>query len=197
MTFKRDGRLHRLAYNWNPDWRSAKPARTSICTLFWLTVLAVLVLWPLLVVTRVFGWVVRIIGFLPALVLFGCRPAGPSWRGLDMLQANDSLLPFVQIKRWPKAFGYHLMPGVYLLLVGVIFTIGVVVWMLATNLIIGWFFGKWVFGTKYGPWVFSTVMLTLILLVFRAKTKDTEEYRLVMGFVKAKKERFCPIVEFK
>ncbi|MEK7147711.1 MAG: hypothetical protein AAB758_00265 [Patescibacteria group bacterium] len=136
----------------------------------------------------------RIVGFLPALILFGYRPAGPSWRELDV---NCGPLPFVRIQHWWKPFGFHFMPGAILFWMGVAWSFGTILWLFIWHVIIQRFFMETVFGTKWGPWVFGPLALAIVFLVLRMKTRNTEEYQMVMGFVKAKKDRFCPTVEFK
>lgn len=187
MVFRRDGFLFKLAYNWNIDWRitdNSKPQKTNILKLFLTVVFAVLCMWPLVVISRVFGWVVRIVGFLPALFLFGYRPLGSSWR----LFESERLFPFAPISWWPKLDNRHVMPGVIIFF----FFLG---YKLSKNLI--FLFGREL-ETTAGLWSLSAVLIFLIFTTYFGVI-NTERWQIVKTFIKTKKSKIpkMPIVEFK
>ncbi len=197
MTFDRNGMLFKIAYNWNPDYRkvneSIKPHKTSICSLFWLTVFAVLAAWPFIIFGRIFGWVVRIVGFLPALILCGYRPAGPGWRCIEA----DNMFPFVPISWWPKRDGINIMPiFVVAFLFALIVLLYIGYFILWEGLVKLFFIGM-VFGTTIGQWSFWILLVLSAFLGVYSAVRNTEGYQMTKAFLKAKKDRLCPFVEFK
>lgn len=191
MVFRRDGFLFKLAYNWNIDWRTTgdkiKPQKTNILKLFLTVVFAVLCMWPLIVISRVFGWVVRIVGFLPALFLFGYRPFGSSWRFFE----SEYGLPFAPISWWPKLGNRHvIMPGVIIFF----FFLG---YELSKYLI---FLVGQELRTTAGPWYLSVVLIFIIFTIyFYFGVINTEKWQIVKIYMNAKKIKIpkMPIVEFK
>src|SRR3989344_5672685 len=180
MKFNRDGFLFRVVYGWkNKSDTPEKKHQTNICSLFWATVFAVLLAWPFIIITSIFWWVVRIVGAIPAMVLFGYKPTGYSWKSHP--------LSFVPIEWWPKVTIYekkwHVMP-IVLILVLVTFLIGSFVVIVV------------VFVLRYVI-VSSVLVMILIIIIMKAPNpKKTEVWRMVTSFVKAKKEKVCPIVTF-
>ena len=188
MTFKKDGRLHRVAYDWHPDWRKTRPERTSICKLFWLTVFAVFLAWPWIVISRIFGWIVRIVGAVPAFLLFGYVPEGQDWRFLE----QDSL-PFRRIDSWPVWKGMRIEPGKILLLIGASVLLAWALKILLFDALIMRFF----VGTPLGNILGVLIIIASLFFWIRAVVKNTESWQLTKEFVRAKKNHFCPLVEFK
>lgn len=184
MTFKHGGALHRVAFNWLPSWRDEPPTKVTICRLFWLTVMALTIMWPLLVITRVIGWGVRIVGAIPALLLFGYRPAGPSWR---FGPGDDGALPFEPIKRWPQVEGMHVMPAIPLIALAIVIGVCGGVW---TGL------GKLV-GPDYRLIILGVAGAGVALLIVSQIYQKSESWMMLRAFLRSIKQRFCPIVEFK
>lgn len=193
MIFRRDGFLFKLAYHWNVDWREAsdkiKPQKTSILKLFLKVIFAVLCAWPFIVISRVLGWVIRIVGFLPALILFGYRPLGPSWRFLSATPGSP-ILPFGPISWWPKFKQLYVMPGLIVFLFfagyesskGLIFLVGQL------------------FGTTTGLWSLAVIFFFFTFFAVYLGVRNTEHWQsfkaCIRVYIKAAKNRI-PIVEFK
>ena len=200
MVFRRDGFLFKLAYNWNIDWRTDKiePQKTNILKIFLLVTFALVFAWPFIIISRVFGWVVRIVGFLPALILFGYRPLGPSWRFFE-IGSSENLLPFEPISRWPRFGQRRFLPGV-------IIFFGYLGYELFKNylklfkslpvLLAG------LFETTAGLWFLSVVSIFLTIFAVYLGVRNTERWRIMKIYIKAQKSKIpkipkIPIVEFK
>src|ERR1019366_1131032 len=97
LTLNRQGVLCKIAFGWLIMF-GPPPEKTNLCSFFWLFVFSLIIAWPFIIGARIFGWVFRIVGTPFAVVLFGYRPVGSSWRLLD---DKCSDLPFVPIKNWP------------------------------------------------------------------------------------------------
>ena len=192
MTFKHNGALHRFAYNWDPDSRRAKPARTDGCRLFWRSLFALFLAWPCVIGGRIVGWIVRIVFAVPAFILFGARPAGPSWRFFDQEAPS---LPFVPIKWWPRVKGLRILPGGIILVAALlaVVVIAICLVVITTVHVTAVIF----FTSRIGEVVFGLLVLGGVYGIVYAVYRNTEAWQVVRGFVKAKKEKFCPIVEFK
>ena len=190
MVFRRDGFLFKLAYNWNADWRTAgdkfQPSKIGILKFFGLIVWA-LIAWLFIIVSRILGWVVRIVGCLPALILFGYRPLGSGWRFFE----SGILLPFAPISRWPKLGERHVMP---ILVAGSIYFLFFVGYGLSKSLIL---LVGYVYVTTTGLWPLSVVLFFLtFFVIYYFGIRNTERWQIFKSHVKAQKSRI-PTVEFK
>ncbi|MEK7604049.1 MAG: hypothetical protein AAB461_02935 [Patescibacteria group bacterium] len=195
MVFRRDGFLFKLAYNWNIDWRTDKiePQKTNILKIFLLVTFALVFAWPFIIISRVFGWVVRIVGFLPALILFGYRPLGPSWRFFE-IGSSENLLPFEPISRWPRFGQRRFLPGV-------IIFFGYLGYELFKNylklfkslpvLLAG------LFETTAGLWFLSVVSIFLTIFAVYLGVRNTERWRMAKEYIRTQKNRLLLTVEFK
>jgi hypothetical protein len=59
------------------------------------------------------------------------------------------------------------------------------------------FFVDFVIGTTSGRVFFGTSLGIATYFLLRGKAKNSEGWQMTIAFIKAKKEHFCPIVEFK
>lgn len=197
MNVNPDGALFKITYGWGKV-----PNQTSVCLMFWRALLSLLIIWPWIFGTRLFGWIVRIVFAIPAFLLFGHRPAGPDWRFKDQLPSELGL-PFVPIKWWPRTSkGIMIMPGVIILLIIVAaIIVWVVIYFFLYKFLYGMvtrdFFGGIVFGTTAGLWIFSSFMALAFLFILYLYASDTEGWRLFKAFVRAKKNKVCPLVTFE
>ena len=199
MTFKRNGALDRFTYGWFETPESKKKAErknVNICSLFWMTVASFFIVWPFIGITRFLGWVLRIVGAIPAIILFGYRPTGSSWRFVTPNQQNP--LPFVPIKWWPGWEGDHIMPIVPVMVAAFVALVCYLVfYVVIWQLIIQGFFVGVVFETAEGTVSFWSILTIAVLAVIYAIVRNTEPWQMFKGYAKALKERVCPIVTFE
>ncbi len=183
MKFKKDGLIRRIAYNWLPSNRDKVITQVDGCSLFWRTLAALIFVWPLIWLTLAGGWIIRIVG-APIAFLFAMRPAGASWR----IRTGVWPVPFEEIEGWPRFDDIRLMP---IAVVGV--PLGI--WFLTIKIYQG---VKFVFFTTvYGKAIFALLVAGFLGLILHSILKKHEWWRLLLGFLKAKKERFCPVVTFE
>jgi hypothetical protein len=107
--------------------------------------------------------------------------------------------PFVPVSWWPKwrRDGTNIMPivliGVVAIGVMLVFFCYVVLWLG----LVKWFFVGMVFGTAIGQWSFWILLVLSALFGVYSAVRNTEGWQMTKAFLKAKKDRLCPFVEFK
>ncbi len=181
MQLKRNGFVYKVAY----DWSSNDTYETSVCTLFWRFLFGFFVVWPLGLLL-IFGLI------LPWGVL--ALAAVPSFSG-----ETDEL--YVPIKKWPLKIGGNNIS------LGMILLAAMVLWMLAIpplSLMKGasvdtsvWM----LYGAVMGTILWMFLVGGGVVLLYKA-TKDRVERNdggftsLLLAYIRAKKQRVCPKVEF-
>jgi len=193
LNINKEGVLCKIAYGWGYD--KYPPETTNLCNFFWRTLLSFIFVWPFIVLTRIFGWVVRIIGAPIALILWGYRPAGPDWRMLGDL----SPLPFVPIRRWPKWKGTHSRFELVdiLIVVGCFGTLCFLVYIVAYVFLWKWVFMGYIYNNSVGRISTWSVVGILTLAVIYSIIRKAEWWQMTTEYFRARKEKFCPIVTIK
>lgn len=191
MDVKKNGLSYRLAYGWTKK----DPEAGNLCTFFWRSLFGLFVAWPAILLSISFGWVVRIIGAPIALIGFGCKPAGPSWR-FNMV--NDDLFPFERIERWPKLAGdIHIMPAVVALYLTCLVGVPWLLFIFIKHILIE------VYRDPRGA-LAANIVFTFVAATVSAKTvmwfltlkRKPEWLRITHEFLRAKKNRLCPMITF-
>lgn len=191
--YKKGGLLHKVAFDWNTDYRKKPPMKTSSCKLFWLTVFGLFIAWPFIFITRVFGWVVRIVLALPVFIFFGYKPTGTSWRfGVvsdKYMSTFTDVFPFEPISWWPRIDGAILMPLP-------IFIIGYALYKAITKAIYYALVkpSLYLFGWKGS--LFGLVLIIALIFAIRALRK-TEFWGVAKDYYKSFSEKYCREVEFE
>lgn len=176
-----DGFVYRVAYAWRHGLR-VPPAKTNLCPLFWRCVLSCIFVWPFVV-----------LGFLIGLP-FAARPR--IYKS-DRQRNNDSVL--VIYDTWPTVFAekVRVMPIVVILMIGIPSGIVFLCYEQGPRA-----FRWWV---SIVAWLWTSHILFFILWALAAlnflgfafvRFKKTEAYKLLLEYVKAKKNRYCPEVVF-
>lgn len=180
MEINKNGLLYKIAYGWSP---SFSPSQTNLCRFFWRVVFSLLVVWPLygIAILLVFLFINMffLIGFF-----FGCHPTTKE--------------PFAPYRKWPTIKGYRILP-VYLVLFAAI-----AYWHQALWNALVWTWTKPVTGVwdaatlniNIGFAVVGSVVLIGLVSYGIYKFQDTDAAKLLKAYLKAKKEKMCPIVRF-
>ncbi len=182
MKIKRGGFVCQVAYFWRKDWQV--PDQTNLCNLFWRFILNLI---PVSIIYLFVTCIALVILAFASLVgfLFAKRP------GFD---SNNKKMEMVDFKHWPVVKGRRIYP-IYILAFAL-------VWLLR-HYIVG---GGGLILTALGStmfWAFIGILLAIILLVILIiflkigvkKMIASETGQLCIGMIRAKKQRFCPIVE--
>ena len=183
MEFRKDGLLYQTAY-----FLAKKPERTNLCSLFWRLMFALFVIWPLALIVFILAVVMsiifNIIGTPIAFLLFGYRPGSfTSFEGF----MNNFPVSFKRISWWPKVMGLHVMPGIILLVVGIVWLAGYLIKLFFVNV---------VFASTLGIVIFTLGVIALLGFIAYSVLHDSEGYQVVREYAKAKKAKYCPLVEF-
>ena len=89
------GIFFQIGYGWMSEYD--RPYSTNMFRFFCAVAVGLFLFWPLIIVTRIFGWLVRLV-FSPVAIFFGYRPAGLDWRfSID----ENRFFPFVPTKWYP------------------------------------------------------------------------------------------------
>ncbi len=186
IIFDRNGLVRRLIYNWNPDWRK-EDARmdTSTCSLVPMILGAILLFWPAFWLARLIGWIVRIVGTIPVLLIIGYKPAGAKWR----ISEEYLMFPFVPIDNWPRIKGLRVglwMPIVVLFL-------GAVVYQLVLD--IPRSYSKAPPPIQVFYWIIGAIMgvITLLITLGQKKVKELEQLITALKIPKG----LCRRIEFR
>lgn len=186
MQLKKKGLVFSVAYGWKEKERV--PEKVSLCRLFWAFWKGLLIVWPgiLLLMGVVFGLVFTV-G-----ILFGRRPT--IFEDDEKKVGKSAVM--MKYEYWPTIRGFRPLP-IHLAIVYVVYVMG------KTEL------PNFISGTRHmaitlGRFIVSSsglifweVMLGIsILLWLWFRFPKTEVGRVVVGFVKAKKDKICPQVEF-
>lgn len=188
MKIKKKGFVCQVAYFWGKDFQI--PDQTNLCSLFWRFVLNIIPVGIMFTVIFSIAGVIlsmaSVFGFL-----FAKRPG-------EVRSTTPDGWGMVDYKRWPTIKGRRIYP----------------IWILAFAL--GWLIRdpillslRWIFaclsssefwmpvGLIFG--VIVAIILLVIVVVFLRlgfeKVLASETGQLCLGMIKAKKEKFCPIVE--
>jgi hypothetical protein len=168
------------------------PERTSLCQLFWRFVLVglLLSLWNVL---KLIGFIIVCAAnatfFIPGL-FFGVKPVfhKPMW---DPNTKQDE--PLVLYERWPRVGGHRVIPAAVIL-----------------AFVVGWKIGGSLMGVEIsnpGYWVnvgvsflvgakYAAIIAAGVLtFIMGDRARRSETMQFLKAWLKAKKERVCPIVE--
>jgi hypothetical protein len=191
MTINMSGFIYKVAYGWSHAWRKP-PEQTNLCGLFWRSVLATVLIWP-------FYGLCFVVGFL-----FAARPQVYYQEAWGRHTFNGAL--FTSYKRWPAIpLGddrIPIYPGTVLILAAGLTGLGYIFWQWPADALVVLTFVGVILG------------LAALLIRFQAfehlghwldtkawahKTADAfdETAELAIEFVKAKKQRVCPIITIK
>jgi hypothetical protein len=184
MEFKRSGFVYQVAYGLrSPD---NYPMQTNLCRLFWRFVL-MLFPWVFLVC---FSVVFAIVSYSYG-VFFASKPT--IFDFTEDREKRASNAAFVPYKHWPTVAGKRIYP------IWVIAAAYVIHALLTTDVAdsVGHSVGNVVsLMADYFPIVFSVIGLTIIVVYTIGTIRKSEWLTLVKGYIKAKKEKVCPIVRF-
>lgn len=173
MKIKKNGWVAKIAYGFTSG-RNI-PENTNLCKLFWRTLFMLFIGWPFILALLVVAVAaVYFIGFFVA-----SRPT----LGMD----SD----FAPIKKWPKIMGHRIWPTSIISLCILVF----VIWHLlplAIAAVIGWLSAN----MSIAAMIFVGAFLVIALGYAIKRFFRSELWKLARAYMSAKKQRFCPIVEF-
>jgi hypothetical protein len=200
VIFARNGICRQLIYGWNPFMRDVY-YRTSTCHLSLMLMMALFVGWPAFCLGRIFGYALRAVLALPVFLLFGYKPAGPSWRLFsDDTDKQPIVLPFVPIQNWPRFRGIRLglwIPALLLLLLACLST---VVYLLGSSVSMAF---TTITGETYPLWakVMSAApllaIIPLIICICLGKSRRAEIKDVISNFKETTLKGICRPVEFR
>ncbi len=186
IVFDRNGLVRRFIYNWNPDWRNeVEGMDTSTCSLVPMILGAILLFWPAFWLARLIGWVVRIVGAIPVLLIIGYKPAGAKWR----ISEEALMFPFVPIESWPRIKGVRVglwMPFVVLFLVAVVYQLALDIPRSYSNAPPPIQVLYWIIGAIMGA-------IALLITLGQKKVKELEQLIAALKVPKG----LCRRVEFR
>lgn len=198
MELKKDGVLYGVAYGWT----SSKPLNTNLCQFFWRVVLSFFVVWPLFTLWKVVDYsLIRGVGSVIAFVFFGCRLT--SWKETVWYQRDRHVapsLPFKQISWWPKYEGVNIsLASIFtgLLLIAMIcFVVCAMAYMLVYEGFYKLVFCGWLFANSTATTLTLSLIGLIVLAVVYSIVTKTEGWKMTSEFVKAKKQKVCPLISF-
>ncbi len=165
--------LYKTAYGFN----YYEPTAKSLCVFFWKFVFMFFLGWPLITALRA---ILFVVGFF-----FGCRPR---FSNIDELYNNVA----ERYDKWPHIKGFRILPIYLVIALGIIilyvfsgpfrgFIVGTIIGVVLSVVIIG------VFSRKNSSFFVKEIK----------KLKENSAVRLCIEYVKAKKQKVCPIINFK
>lgn len=171
---KRDGFVIKVAYYLNEEYEI--PARTNLCWLFWRFVLHLFIILPIFfIVACLFLAVASIFG-----IFLGDR--------ITICEGDDSKNHIMtEIKNWPfKIRGHRILP-IYIVLV----VLGLyLVWLVSL--------ATWVTVlVEVAAGVALACAALAVIFVLIKKGMRTQTMALFTAWLKAKKQRVCPIIEIE
>lgn len=178
MEIKRDGILYGIAYGLCEK----KPMETSLCKLFW-RIPFCLVGWIFVIIVAIaFILLVSIMGFLVS-------KRFPVFTDDKKGDKRGEIL--VDFERWPTLRGYRIYPIV-------VAGIALAIWQYDYTLnTIGYYAVDVVAVYWLGILLALGIMVAFVfLVVLLGAVLETETYKLIKEYLKAKHEKVCPKVKF-
>lgn len=178
---KRSGMIFKIAYGWTPE--ENIPSQISLCKLFWrvvwVTPLVWLFLFPL-------SWLIVSILFVLSFLWNGTRPG---------VLKGDGHQGFIEIRRWPTLRGLRLSPGLLIIIVALLHF----VWRNREKLSSagGQLFKEFAPGLIFLGYVIGSVCLVVLSSLALSYFSNSEAWRLFKAFLRARKERVCPILKIE
>ncbi len=173
LKFKKKGVLYKIAYYDTGMGYVFYPSRSNLCNFFWRIVWKIALLCCLgFVIALVFTFLIVL---SPFGLLFGLRP------GLRKVDMN----PFVPIQLWPKPFGVRCWPLLLMILIGVVWFF----YSIRYDLLL--VFSSYIFWMVIG---ILAILFTAFLIY--SYLVQTETHQLFWAWLKAKKDKVCPLVLF-
>ncbi|TAK97129.1 hypothetical protein EPO05_00055 [Patescibacteria group bacterium] len=175
MEINRNGLLYKIAYGYfkNP------PEQGNLCPFFWRTVFSFFIVWPIWMPIRL------TVGNILAFVLFGY------WLSPSACHA---------ISWWPEIRGWRFNLGLLLLCSIPVTMIGVVIFWLITDWIPSAFNSTIRFFISDEGRILLSVVATaaaIIFIIVKCSAIRKAEWWLVLkAYLKARKEKFCPLITF-
>lgn len=170
---KRNSWIFKIAYGINP---SRAPESISVCKLFWRTTHMLFIWWPLICLFCTLATVICVFGFGQRFPFF----------------KNDILngWALVDIKFWPKIFGYRVMP---------LPIAAVCMGIFSTHKLVSELFGILgvLIGKDLGFYIFTGLLLTVVLFFLGRWVVNTEYGIMFREHVQNVKRNFCPIVTIR
>ena len=200
----KDGLLMWFCYPFTPV--VERVGRHNACVIVW-KMLWMIPFWPLYLILKTFDiLIIRGVGSIFAFILFGFRPV-ISFRWVNIGRYDSygtERFPykiFVPIKKWPiKRSGLkpHLENlALAHVIVGVLYVAMFIVIFSACAFVLWYFFVVIVFGTSAGRITIGVIALAFTVLFSFSFLADLGFWNIISEYIKAKKERYCPIIEVK
>lgn len=185
--------LYSVAYGYTKIQK--RPNQTNLCRFFWRVLLSAILFWPLFFILDI---IIRGFGSIIAFLFFGLRPT--SWKETCFIDKEKfTIYPFKEISWWWRTSdGFYVMPApIYLL---VFFILAVVV-LLYEGFVLAYHKAfhpglVFIFSSPLNIIIFFLVIAIALFLIIM-ETLRIEWWKLVKAYIKAKKEKVCPIIYFK
>ena len=180
ITLKKDGFLVRYAYFLKNE---TIPGQMSLCKFFW----------RLVMMTLYYSTAGLMMGLILLFIALVLEAGGFFFASrLAIFEGDETKNLFTPYRRWPKLWGYRIVPAPVLLL-GFLAYLGIHDPQGVAN--VGWFIGQlgMIFCLTIG------VGLAFVLLGFLSswiirRVRKSEAWMVVREYIKSRKEKVCPIV---
>ena len=188
MKLNKQGSLYKTAYGWS----KTQPNHASLCRFFWRVVFSIFPIWPAYACWKLIDWVlIRGLGSIPAFVVFGCRLT--SWDDPE----KESIFPFKTISWWPRTNdGQPINLASIMLVLFNVFGGCLILYMVFYKLFYEWL----LLGICFSSPLNSVITLTSVALCIIGCSSifitDSEWWKMGKAFLKAKKEKVCPYIDF-
>jgi len=192
MEFKKNGFLYKIAYGFNDN--DNMPTKTNLCRFFWKTISMFFLGWPIILILLSIFEVFVIFWVIPICFLFAKYPMGM----ITYLVSNKGI-NLENFKTWPKIGGHRIyplwiIPPLFIIIIvmakfqSFINSVSEIGYALTSRETI-------IFYARLGI-VVGVVILLIGLCIGFCALFHSETWKLIRGYISAKKKKICPMVEF-
>ena len=187
MQLDKKSRLYRFAYYNTPEKR--EPSKASLCRFFWRIVGMALLTVIYVIIVLVFGILFYLTSIL-VLIFGGLRPI---WLFSKDDREKEQPSPWKTISWWPRWRGHYVVPIVVLSpFIGVAALASLLYWVLPA-LVRG---VAVVYDSSLYSMIFFGILVAILVVVGLLFFFNSDAWQLTKAFIKAKKEKICPIINF-
>ncbi len=185
MELRKDGLLYKIAYFFHKE--EEYPNKANTCRFFWRVIFMSVTVPVFAIFVYIIICCVFFIGFF-----FAARPT--------VFKSDSKVEVMVLYKKWPTVYEHRIMPIILVCIAGAGWLSFTYSAEIMSNLFALSNTAMTLFSRAFSESVFLWTMGAVVTLTFfiykMRKFRGTGAHKLLKEYIRAKKERFCPIVHF-